>query len=108
MCRHMNTAVLPVRALNQGEGGCMDKRTKLNVIYMLCALFVIMLFQRWMTERPVKVLPYGEFEQLLKDKEIAEVCVRPDSLEGKLEKPLPDGREFFRHNSGRPATGRWP
>jgi cell division protease FtsH len=58
----------------------MDKRTQLNVMYAVSALFVIMVFQRWLRERPVKVLLYSEFEQLLKDKQIEEVYVRSDFL----------------------------
>ncbi len=73
----------------------MDKRTQLNVMYAVSALFVIMVFQRWLGERPIKLLLYSEFEQLLKDKQIEEVYVRSDFLEGKLKKPLPDGRELF-------------
>ena len=73
----------------------MDKRTQLNVMYTVIALFSIMLFQRWLTERSVKVLSYSEFEQLLNDKQIEEIYVRQDALEGKLKKPLPDGRDLF-------------
>jgi cell division protease FtsH len=73
----------------------MDKRTQLNVIYVVSALFVIMFFHYWLAERPIKVLLYSEFEQLLKDKQIEEVYVRSDFLEGKLKKPLSDGRELF-------------
>jgi len=73
----------------------MDKKTQLNVIYMIVALLVITFFQYWLAERPVKVLLYSEFEQLLKDKQIEEVYVRSNFLEGKLKKPLPDGRELF-------------
>jgi cell division protease FtsH len=73
----------------------MDKRIQLNVIYAMGALLVIMFFQYWLAARPVKTLLYSEFEQLLKDKEIAEVYVRPDFLEGKLKKPLSDGKELF-------------
>ncbi len=73
----------------------MDKKNQLNVIYMLGALLVIIVFQYWSVERPVKVLLYSEFEQLLKDNQIEEVYVSADFLEGKLKKPLPDGRELF-------------
>jgi cell division protease FtsH len=73
----------------------MDKRTQLNIVYAIIALFAILFFQHWLAGRPVKVLSYSEFEQLLKDKQIAEVYVRQDSLEGKLRKPLPDGRDRF-------------
>ncbi len=73
----------------------MDKKMQLNAMYMVGALLVIMVFQYWSVERPVKVLLYSEFEQLLKDNQIEEVYVSADFLEGKLKKPLPDGRELF-------------
>jgi ATP-dependent Zn protease len=45
--------------------------------------------------RGVEVIPYSEFEQLLKDNRIQEVYVRQDYLEGKLQTPLSGGRGRF-------------
>ncbi|MBI3795543.1 MAG: hypothetical protein HY268_01040 [Deltaproteobacteria bacterium] len=73
----------------------MDKKTQLNIMYAMSAVFAVMFFQHWLTERPVKELLYSEFEQLLKDKQIEEVYVHLDSLEGKLKTPLPDGQDLF-------------
>ena len=73
----------------------MDKKTQLNIVYAVSAVFIILFFQHWLTGRPVKVLLYSEFEQLLKDKQIEAVYVHLDSLEGKLKTPLPDGQELF-------------
>ncbi len=73
----------------------MDKKIQLNIIYAVIAVFVIMLLQSRLVESPVEVLPYSEFEQLLKDKQIEEVYVRPDYLEGKLKKSSREGQERF-------------
>jgi cell division protease FtsH len=45
--------------------------------------------------RRIEVIPYSEFEQLLKANQIKEVYVRQDYLEGKLQKPLSDGGDQF-------------
>jgi cell division protease FtsH len=73
----------------------MNKKTQLNMLYVGIAVIVMMLFQVWMAQRPVAVIPYSEFEQLLKDNQIKEIYVRQDYLEGTLHKPLPDGGERF-------------
>jgi cell division protease FtsH len=59
------------------------------------AVFVIILLQTWLMGRGVDVIPYSEFEQLLKDNQIKEVYVRQGYLEGKLQTPLPDGGDRF-------------
>jgi cell division protease FtsH len=73
----------------------MDKKTQLNMWYVSIAIFVILLLQSWLMGRGAKVIPYSEFEQLLKDNQIQEVYVRQGYLEGKLQNPLPDGGDRF-------------
>jgi cell division protease FtsH len=73
----------------------MEKKTQLNVWYIIFALVVIVLFQNWWAaSRQVEVIPYSRFEDLLKNNEIEEVRIRQNTLEGKLKKPI-DGRERF-------------
>jgi cell division protease FtsH len=73
----------------------MEKKTQLNVWYIIFALFVIVLFQNWwVASRQIEVIPYSQFEELLKNNEIEEVNIRQDKLEGKLKKPI-EGRERF-------------
>ena len=73
----------------------MEKKTQFNVWYILIALFAILVFQNWWAaSRQVEVIPYSQFEELLKAGEIEEVYVRQDRLEGKLRKPI-EGRERF-------------
>ena len=73
----------------------MDKKTQLNMWYVSIAIFVIILLQSWLGGRGAHVIPYSEFDQLLKDNQIQEVYVRQGYLEGKLENPLPDGGDRF-------------
>jgi cell division protease FtsH len=73
----------------------MNKKTQLNMLYVGIAVLVILVLQSWLAQRGVEVIPYSEFEQLLKDNEIKEVYVRQDYLEGKLQKPMVDGGERF-------------
>jgi cell division protease FtsH len=73
----------------------MERKTQLNVWYIIFALVVIVLFQNWWAaNRQVEVIPYSRFEDLLKNNEIEEVRIRQNTLEGKLKKPI-DGRERF-------------
>jgi cell division protease FtsH len=72
-----------------------DKKTQLNMWYVGIAVCVIILLQSWLGGRGVNVIPYSEFEQLLKDNQIKEVHVRENYLQGELQKPLPDGGDRF-------------
>ncbi len=73
----------------------MDKKTQLNMAYMGIAVVVILLLQSWLGGKGAKVIPYSEFEQLLKNNQIEEVYVRQNVLQGKLQNPLPDGGDRF-------------
>jgi cell division protease FtsH len=73
----------------------MNKKTQLNMLYVGIAVLVILLLQTWLAQPRVKVIPYSEFEQLLKANEIKEVSIRQNYLEGKLQQALPDGGERF-------------
>ena len=72
----------------------MDKKTQLNLWYFAAAFVLLLLFQSWYSARQIEIIPYSQFEQLLKEHKIDEVYVRQDYLEGKLKEPL-DGREQF-------------
>ncbi|WP_282607405.1 ATP-dependent zinc metalloprotease FtsH [Pelagibius sp. Alg239-R121] len=63
----------------------MDKKTRLNIIYAVVAVWVILLFQSWwINAREVQQIPYSEFEQLLEDGKVAEVAITQDSIQGTL------------------------
>jgi cell division protease FtsH len=62
--------------------------------YVLFALIAILLFQQfWSMYREAEVVPYSEFESLLRDNKIADVEVGEHAVRATLKKPLPDGRK---------------
>lgn len=64
--------------------------------HVILAVFAVLtLRQWWVTSQEVEVIPYSEFEQQLKDDKIAENFVHENCIEGRLKKPLTDGRQAF-------------
>ncbi len=65
-----------------------------DIGYELFALIAILLFQQfWSIYRDAEVVPYSEFESLLRDNNIADVEVGEHVVRATLKKPLPDGRK---------------
>jgi len=74
----------------------MDKTAQINLWYVIFAVFAIIWIQQWWTTtREVEVIPYSQFERLLKEQKIEEIFVRDRYLEGRLKEPLADGRQRF-------------
>ena len=74
----------------------MDKKALINLIYTAAAVFLILAFQSWwISYKTIEPIAYSQFEDLLNKGDIEEVAVKQDTLEGKLKKPLPDGRQYF-------------
>ena len=65
-----------------------------DIGYVLFALIAILLFQQfWSMYQEAEVVPYSEFESLLRDDKIADVGVGEHVIRATLKKPLPDGRK---------------
>ena len=65
-----------------------------DIGYVLFALIAILLFQQfWSMYREAEVVPYSEFESLLRDNKIADVEVGEHVIRATLKEPLPDGRK---------------
>ncbi|MDH3280404.1 MAG: ATP-dependent zinc metalloprotease FtsH [Gammaproteobacteria bacterium] len=74
----------------------MEKKHQFNTWYAVLAVFAILWFQQWWTTaREVEVIPYSQFEQMLKQQKIEEIFVRDLYMEGRLKEPLPDGPQRF-------------
>jgi cell division protease FtsH len=73
----------------------MDKKSQLNLWYVMLAVFAVLTFQSWYANRHVEVVPYSEFEAHLKAGDIADVVVRQNYMEGRLKKPDDKGRRLF-------------
>ncbi|VAX15193.1 Cell division protein FtsH [hydrothermal vent metagenome] len=74
----------------------MDKKTQFNILYLIIAAVAVLLFQSWWTAaRQIQVIPYSQFELLLKEGQVEEVFIRQNFLEGKLREPTKEGRRRF-------------
>lgn len=63
----------------------MLKSTRFNLAYLVIATLGIMLIhEAWTTSKTVSVIPYSEFQQLLRDDKVKEVVVSQDSIHGEL------------------------
>jgi cell division protease FtsH len=72
----------------------MDKKWHFDVGYLLFAMIAILLLQQlWASYRETKVLPYSEFDTMLREGKVAEVEVASEYMRATLKAPLPDGRK---------------
>jgi cell division protease FtsH len=66
----------------------MEKRTGINIAYLIFALLAMLLAQQWWREaQTIEVVPYSEFEKLLAQDRIEEVIVSDQRVTGKLRSP---------------------
>jgi cell division protease FtsH len=74
----------------------MEKKTQLNLGYLLVALFAVVLIQRWWIEsQRVETLPYSQFLALVEQGKVKEAYVTDQFIRGTLTEPIPDGRTLF-------------
>ena len=74
----------------------MKKETQFHFWYVAIAVIAILLFQQWWIENAkTTVIPFSQFEALLKDGTVEHVAVGADAIEGSLKKPLPNGGTQF-------------
>jgi cell division protease FtsH len=73
-----------------------ERKHQFATWYIFMAFLGVMLAQfLWVRFAQVDTIPYSQFEQLLDDNKIAEVRVGPETIQGTLKEPLPDGRKEF-------------
>ena len=73
-----------------------EKKTELNLWYVVIALGVILMLQAfWRENQRVEVIPYSEFRAQLSAGGIDEVVVHGDHIQGTLREARPDGRRAF-------------
>jgi cell division protease FtsH len=66
----------------------MERKTQLNLGYLIFALLAMVLVQQWWQRvQTVEVVPYSEFEQILAQDKISEVTVSDQHITGKLKSP---------------------
>jgi cell division protease FtsH len=73
-----------------------ERKHQFAIWYLFAAFLGVMLIQYlWLQYKEVETIPYSQFEQLLTDNKISEVLVGPDTIQGTLKEPFPDGRKLF-------------
>jgi len=66
----------------------MDRRTQINLAYLVFAVVAMVLVQQWWQQvQTIEVVPYSEFEKLLAEGKIEEVVVSDQRITGKLKTP---------------------
>ena len=74
----------------------MDKGTQWNLWYIVLALLGVLLLHSYVQQwQQVEPLPYSEFLRELDKRNVKELAVYPDHIEGTLNQPLADGRTRF-------------
>lgn len=74
----------------------MEKGTQWNVWYIVLAILGVLVLQSYLQQwQQVEPLPYSEFLRELDKRNVKELSVYPDHIEGTLNQPLPDGRARF-------------
>ncbi len=74
-----------------------NKRKQTWMIWYIvaAAMGLLLLQQVWSSYQPTTTIPYSEFEKLLADKQVTEVVIGTNTIQGTLKKPLPDGTKQF-------------
>ncbi|MDH3665131.1 MAG: ATP-dependent metallopeptidase FtsH/Yme1/Tma family protein, partial [Alphaproteobacteria bacterium] len=73
----------------------MEKKTQFNIVYVLIAVFLVLVFQQLLVSfQAVEHIPYSRFLSLLEQGKVADVVVRETTVTGTLKEPI-DGRDQF-------------
>jgi cell division protease FtsH len=63
----------------------MERRTRFHVLYVVFAIVAMIVIQEaWQRAQTIEVVPYSEFEKLLKEKKIEEVVISDQRITGKF------------------------
>ncbi|KWV52869.1 cell division protein FtsH [Bradyrhizobium macuxiense] len=74
----------------------MTERTRFNIGYAIAAIFAVFLIQYMVsTANSVAVIPYSQYQQLLRDGKVDSVGISDRTVQGTLKQPLPGGQKQF-------------
>jgi cell division protease FtsH len=74
----------------------MNNKMGFNVGYAIAAIFAIFVIQYFVsTASQIAVIPYSEYQQLLKQGKVATVGISDRTLQGTLKEPLSGGQKQF-------------
>jgi cell division protease FtsH len=85
-----------VKALIMNNNPMMNNKTRFNVGYAIAAILAIFLIQYFFSAASqIAVIPYSEYQQLLKQGKVATVGISDRTLQGTLKEPLSGGQKQF-------------
>lgn len=71
-------------------------KTRFNIAYAIAAVFAVLFIQHLITTASqIAVIPYSEYQQLLRDNKIESVGISDRTLQGTLKEPLKGGQKQF-------------
>lgn len=71
-------------------------KTRFNIAYAIAAVFAVLFIQHLITTASqIAVIPYSEYQQLLRDNKIESVGISDRTLQGTLKEPLKSGQKQF-------------
>jgi cell division protease FtsH len=74
----------------------MNNNTRFNVGYAIAAIFAILLIQYFISAASqIAIIPYSEYQQLLKQGKVATVGISDRTVQGTLKEPLSGGQKQF-------------
>jgi cell division protease FtsH len=74
----------------------MNNKTRFNVGYAIAAILAIFLIQYFISAASqIAIIPYSEYQQLLKQGKVATVGVSDRTVQGTLKEPLSGGQKQF-------------
>ncbi len=73
-----------------------DRKQTWMIWYVVIAFLAVAALQQfWTTLAQTETMPYSEFEQLVSAKQVSDVVVSANSIQGTLKSPLADGKKQF-------------
>ena len=74
----------------------MNNKTRFNVGYAIAAVFAVFVIQYFIsTASQIAVIPYSEYQQLLKQRKVESVGISDRTVQGTLKEPLSGGQKRF-------------
>ena len=74
----------------------MNNKTRFNVGYAIAAILAVFVIQYFVsTASQIAIIPYSEYQQLLKQGKVATVGISDRTLQGTLKEPLAGGQKQF-------------
>src|SRR5215213_8674402 len=84
------------RSSAMNDNSMMNNQTRFNVGYAIAAIFAIFLIQYFISAASqIAIIPYSEYQQLLKQGKVAAVGISDRTLQGTLKEPLSGGQKQF-------------